>query len=101
VTVDVVSTRREGLDAITPTDVAAERFADMTAAEFVNFTHIEWAHPRLCRTCGCSDYTACEAMTGPCARVRTYDDNTGICTAGAASASHKAENQTDEHRVRS
>jgi hypothetical protein len=59
VTVNVVSTRREQLDTITPADVAAEGFPDMTPAEFVEFfcathngvaphsevTRIEWTYP--------------------------------------------------------
>lgn len=95
VTVDVVTVSRERLDTITSTDVAAEGFPDLTPAEFVDFfcathpgitpiddiTRIEWTYPRLCRTCGCTDYNACVTGTGPCAWLHTYPDNTGICTA--------------------
>ncbi|MUL61043.1 hypothetical protein B5P44_00385 [Mycobacterium sp. CBMA 213] len=59
VTVEVISSRREQLDAITTEDVIAEGFPDMTPAEFVAFfcathhgvtpksiiTRIEWAYP--------------------------------------------------------
>lgn len=58
VTVEVVSVRRERLDTITPADVTAEGFPDLTAAEFVEFfcashrgigpddevTRIEWTY---------------------------------------------------------
>lgn len=95
VTVDIVSVRRERLDSITADDVVAEGFPDMTPLEFVDFfrsthqgvsadtevTRIEWAYPRVCRQCGCTEHTACETITGPCAWQATYDDNTGICTA--------------------
>lgn len=37
VNVEVVSVRRERLDAITPADVAAEGFPQMTPAQFVEF----------------------------------------------------------------
>jgi hypothetical protein len=94
VIVDVTSVRRERLDTITPADVVAEGFPDMTPAEFVEFfcnshqgvtpesevTRIEWAYPRICRSCGCTDYSACDTLTGPCAWLHTYDDNTGICS---------------------
>lgn len=94
VTVDVVSVRREPLDTITAEDVAAEGFPDMTPAEFVEFfcathhgvtpaseiTRIEWHYPRVCRHCGCTDYAACDTLFGPCAWLRTYPDNTGVCT---------------------
>lgn len=35
---------------------------------------------RVCRHCGCTDSRACETITGPCAWIVTYDDNTGVCT---------------------
>lgn len=35
---------------------------------------------RICRHCGCTDSRACETITGPCAWIVTYDDNTGVCT---------------------
>lgn len=68
VTVEIVSTRRERLDAITADDVVAEGFPGMTPPEFVAFfiashrgvsasseiTRIEWAYPRVCRACGCT-----------------------------------------------
>jgi hypothetical protein len=95
VIVDVTSVRRERLDTITPADVVAEGFPDMTPAKFVEFfcashrgiapdsevTRIEWAYPRVCRGCGCTDYSACDTLVGPCAWLLTYDDNTGICSA--------------------
>jgi hypothetical protein len=95
VTVEVVSTSRERLDTITPQDVIAEGFPDMTPAQFVSFftathrgltpaseiTRIEWRYPRECQSCGCTDYAACDTITGPCAWRTTYDNNTGICTA--------------------
>jgi len=94
VTVDVVSVRREQLDAITPEDVVAEGFPEMTPAQFVDFfcsthrgvdatteiTRIEWAYPRVCRRCGCTDYAACETIVGPCSWAKVFDDNTGICS---------------------
>ncbi|WP_236723792.1 MULTISPECIES: hypothetical protein [Mycobacterium] len=100
VTVEIVSTRREQLNAITPNDVLAEGFPGVAPAEFVEFftsthsgvtpetevTRIEWTYPRVCRGCGCDDYAACDTMHGPCAWLHTYDDNTGICTACAVSA---------------
>jgi hypothetical protein len=46
--VDVVSVRRERLDAITPADVAAEGFPDWSPAEFVEF---------FCRTMRCTPDT--------------------------------------------
>ncbi len=59
VTVEVVSTRRERLDAITASDVTAEGFPEMTTTEFIEFfcathpgvtadttiTRIQWAYP--------------------------------------------------------
>lgn len=96
VTVDVVSVRREPLNTISPADVTAEGFPAMTPAEFVDFfcsthhgvhtrseiTRIEWAYPRICRRCGCTEYAACDdPLFGPCGWLRTYGDNTGICTA--------------------
>lgn len=95
VIVDVTSVSRERLDTITPADVIAEGFPDMTPAEFVEFfcnshrgispnsevTRIEWVYPRVCRGCRCTDYSACETLAGPCAWLHTYDDNTGICSA--------------------
>ena len=95
VTVEVVSVRRERLDTITASDVAAEGFPDMTPAAFVDFfcathhgvqptdevTRIEWTYPRQCRTCGCTDLAACDTLTGPCAWRHIDPDNTGICTA--------------------
>jgi len=36
---------------------------------------------RVCRQCGCTDSRACQTITGPCAWIEIYDDNTGICTA--------------------
>lgn len=59
VTVDVVSVRREPLDAITRDDVTAEGFPGMTQREFIDFfcethrgvtpqtevTRVEWAYP--------------------------------------------------------
>ena len=59
VTVEVISCRREQLDAITTEDVIAEGFPSMSPAEFVAFfcathhgvtpksivTRIEWAYP--------------------------------------------------------
>lgn len=59
VTVDIVSVRRERLDAITEDDVVAEGFPDMTSEEFVRFfcrthknvspatevTRIQWEYP--------------------------------------------------------
>lgn len=94
VTVEVVSIRREQLDHITPEDVVAEGFPDMTPTEFVEFftathrgvtasteiTRVEWQYPRICRDCGCTDYAACTTPHGPCAWSLTYDDHTGICT---------------------
>jgi hypothetical protein len=70
VTVDIVSTRRERLDSITPADVVAEGFPGMTVAEFVKFfcethngvapdseiTRIEWTYPKTCRTRRGSSY---------------------------------------------
>lgn len=67
----------------------------MTPAEFVaffcsthravtpttNITRITWEYPRICRVCGCTDYSACDTLTGPCAWIQTFADNTGICTA--------------------
>ncbi|WP_261779317.1 hypothetical protein [Rhodococcus erythropolis] len=95
VTVEVVSTRRERLDSITPEDVIAEGFPEMTPAQFIDFfaathrgvtasteiTRIQWQYPRECRGCGCTDYQACDTLHGPCAWQATYDDHTGICTA--------------------
>lgn len=95
VTVDVVSVTRERLDTITAADVAAEGFPAMTAAEFVEFfcathkgvtaadevTRIQWRYPRICRGCGCTEYAACDTLSGPCAWTVAFDDNTGICTA--------------------
>lgn len=95
VTVEIVSVRRERLDTITAQDVIAEGFPDMSPAEFVDFftkshrgvtaateiTRVEWRYPRECRVCGCTDYAACDTITGPCAWRATYDDNTGTCTA--------------------
>ncbi|MEW2484144.1 hypothetical protein AB0876_31620 [Mycobacterium sp. NPDC049093] len=96
VTVDVVSVRREPLNTISPADVTAEGFPDMTPAQFIDFfcsthrgvsansqiTRIEWAYPRVCRQCGCTEYSACDhPIFGPCGWLHTYDDNTGICTA--------------------
>lgn len=95
VTVDVVAVERERLDTITAADVIAEGFPALTPAQFVDFfcdthtgitpasevTRIEWAYPRRCRGCGCDDYAACDTITGPCGWSRTYDDNTGQCTA--------------------
>lgn len=95
VTVEVVSTRREQLNEITPDDVVAEGFPEMTPAEFVQFftlthggvtpqtevTRIQWTYPRVCRNCGCNDYAACGTLQGPCAWLRTFEDGTGICTA--------------------
>ncbi|WP_242528643.1 hypothetical protein [Mycobacteroides abscessus] len=92
--VDVLSVRREPLRAITATDVLAEGFPDLSPAEFVAFfcrthrgvrpdsviTRIEWAYPRMCRECGCTEYAACDGPTGPCSWWTTYVDNTGICT---------------------
>jgi len=60
VTVEVVGVRRERLSAITPEDVVAEGFPEMTPVEFVEFfcathkgvqphsevTRIEWAYPQ-------------------------------------------------------
>lgn len=97
VTVDVVSVRREPLNAINPDDVTAEGFPDWTPAEFIEFfcathrgvtatsqiTRIEWHYPRVCRTCGCTDYAACDTIIDPCAWLHTYPDNTGVCTACA------------------
>lgn len=97
VTVDVVSVTRELLGAITAGDVAAEGFPEMTVAEFVEFfcathkgvaaddqvTRIEWRYPRICRGCGCTEYAACDTLSGPCAWTLTFDDNTGICTSCA------------------
>lgn len=94
VTVEIVSTRRERLDSITPEDVIAEGFPGMTPTEFVDFftathrgvtavsevTRVEWTYPRECRGCGCTEYAACDTLHGPCAWQVTYDDNTGICT---------------------
>ncbi|MCV7286124.1 hypothetical protein H7J87_12375 [Mycolicibacterium wolinskyi] len=95
VTVDVVSVRREPLSAITTSDVTAEGFPEMTPADFIDFfcsthhsvssdseiTRIQWTYPRLCRQCGCTEYSACvDPLFGPCAWRRTYADNTGICT---------------------
>ncbi|WP_415677812.1 hypothetical protein [Tsukamurella hominis] len=94
VTVEIVSTRRERLDAITADDVVAEGFPGMTPPEFVAFfiashrgvsasseiTRIEWAYPRVCRACGCTDFAACETLTGPCSWRTVYDDGTGICS---------------------
>lgn len=101
VTVDVVSVRRERLDAITPDDVLAEGFPEMTAAQFVDFfcsthrgvestteiTRIEWAYPRVCRQCGCTDYAACDTIVGPCSWGRVFDDNSGICSGCGGSSS--------------
>lgn len=95
VTVEVVSIRRERLDSITPEDVIAEGFPGMTPIEFVEFfvqshrgvtaasevTRVQWRYPRECRSCRCTDFAACDTITGPCAWRITYDDNTGICTA--------------------
>jgi hypothetical protein len=95
VTVDVISVRRERLDSITPPDIVAEGFPGMTVTEFVEFfcsthrgvspqdevTRIQWAYPRICRQCGCTEYSECETHTGPRTWQATYDDNTGICTA--------------------
>lgn len=95
VTVEVVSTRRERLDSITPEDVIAEGFPNMTPAQFIDFfaathrgvtasteiTRIQWQYPRECRSCGCTDYQACDTMHGPCGWQATYDDHSGICTA--------------------
>jgi hypothetical protein len=92
--VDVRSVSREPLQAITAADVLAEGFPTLTPAEFVDFfvsthrgvtpetdiTRIEWAYPRICRTCGCTEYAACNGLTGPCGWQVEYDDNTGICT---------------------
>ncbi|WP_235661553.1 hypothetical protein [Mycobacteroides abscessus] len=92
--VDVLSVRREPLSAITAGDVLAEGFPAFTPAEFVAFfcrthrgvrpdsviTRIEWAYPRMCRDCGCTEYAACDGPTGPCGWWTTYVDNTGICT---------------------
>lgn len=92
--VDVLSVRQEPLQAISPADVVAEGFPDWGPDEFIAFfcrthrgvepdteiTRIEWAYPRICRECGCTDYAACAGLTGPCAWHATYDDNTGICT---------------------
>lgn len=94
VTVDVVSVRRERLDTITASDVAAEGFPGRTPEWFVEFfcdthrgvsagdevTRIEWVYPRICRGCGCTEYSACDTLSGPCAWWSTYDDNTGLCT---------------------
>lgn len=94
VTVAVVDVRRERFDTITPDDVAAEGFPDMTRTQFVEFfcashhgitpcdevTRIEWSYPRRCRVCGCTDFAACDTLTGPCAWAYTHPDNTGICT---------------------
>lgn len=102
VTVDVVSVRREPLNAISRADVTAEGFPGMTTAGFVDFfcsthrgvaasaeiTRIEWAYPRVCRQCGCTEYAACvHPIFGPCGWARTYDDNSGICTACTVSPS--------------
>ncbi|MEN4464454.1 hypothetical protein VXE65_20785 [Mycolicibacterium conceptionense] len=98
--VDVVSVRRELLRAITAEDVVAEGFPNLTTADFITFfcdshrgvrpeseiTRIEWAYPRLCRQCRCTEYAACTTITGPCSWRTTYDDNTGICTACTAAA---------------
>lgn len=62
--VEIVAVRRERLDLITPAEVIAEGFPEMTPAEFVEFfcgshkgcgpaseiTRIEWRY--LCRHCG-------------------------------------------------
>ncbi len=101
VTVEIVSTRRERLDSITAEDVIAEGFPGMTTEEFIDFfaashrgvtaasevTRVEWRYPRECRVCGCTDYSACDTISGPCAWKITYDDDTGICTACRAPAS--------------
>jgi hypothetical protein len=101
VTVDVVSVRREPLNTITPADVTAEGFPDMTPAQFVEFfcsthhgvtatseiTRIEWTYPRVCRSCGCTEYAACDTIFGPCGWRHTYTDNTGICTACSVESS--------------
>jgi hypothetical protein len=92
--VDVLSVRREPLSAIAAADVIAEGFPDLPPAEFVEFfcrthrgvtpaseiTRIEWAYPRICRQCGCTEYAACAGLTGPCIWHATYSDNTGICS---------------------
>lgn len=102
--VDVVGVRREPLEAISPADVAAEGFPDLTPAEFVEFfcnthrgvqpsseiTRIEWTYPRICRGCGCTEYAACAGLTGPCSWAHTYDDNTGQCSECALWAVDKA-----------
>lgn len=95
VTVDVVSVTRQRLGEIDAADVAAEGFPEMTPAEFIEFfcathkgvtadtdvTRIEWRYPQLCRSCGCTEYQACETLFGPCAWASTFDDNTGLCSA--------------------
>lgn len=92
--VDVISVRREPLRAISAADVLAEGFPEWTPDEFVEFfcrthrgiepaseiTRIEWAYPRICRQCGCTDYAACEGLAGPCSWRSTFNDNSGICT---------------------
>ena len=92
--VDVVTVRREPLGAISPADVAAEGFPELTPEEFVEFfctthrgvrpsseiTRIDWAYPRICRGCGCTEYAACAGLTGPCSWAATYADNTGQCS---------------------
>lgn len=98
VTVEVLAVDREPLSAITAADVIAEGFPEMTPAEFVDFfctthtgitaeseiTRIEWAYPRVCRGCGCTDLHACDTLTGPCAWYTTDADIAGICTACTA-----------------
>lgn len=92
--VDVLAVRREQLQAISAADVRAEGFPDLSPAEFVEFycvTHrgvepnsevtcIEWAYPRMCRQCGCTEYAACGGLTGPCSWRSTFSDSTGVCT---------------------
>ncbi|WP_233213682.1 hypothetical protein [Mycobacterium hubeiense] len=36
---------------------------------------------RTCRSCGCTDYAACDTIVGPGAWRVTFDDGPGICTA--------------------
>lgn len=105
--VDVVDVRREPLEAITPEDVVGEGFLQWSVGQFIDFycrthrgvtpaseiTRIEWVYPRICRRCGCTECAACDTIFGPCAWLRIFPDNTGLCTACSSSGASTATSQ--------
>lgn len=98
--VDVLAVRREPLQAISASDVVAEGFPSLTPEQFVEFfcathrgveptsevTRIEWAYPRMCRHCSCTQNVACTGPNGTCTWTATYGDNTGLCSECASFA---------------